>query len=112
MRSVRAPHGREYLLQVLVDTHLPQTIHDAFERLDILYRLWDVRVGTVTEEQFWAIAAEVARVRNVSPLAVLAPALQRAFITRAACELMNYRTSSLSSGSPIESTPAPSAPTT
>lgn len=111
-RSVKPPHGREYLLPVLVRSFPPTTIQACFDRIAILRRLWDPNVAQLTEKQFWAFASEVARVRNLSPLAVLVPALQSAFIARLAVELMASRTSKPSSGSSASSTVDTSEPTT
>jgi len=98
-RSRKPPHAREYLLHVLIQSIPPTTIAATFERLSQLRRLWDVQVHELTETQFWAFVAEVARVRNISPLGVLVPGLQSAFITRLAVELRASRTPSSSSGS-------------
>lgn len=98
-RSRRAPHGREYMLHVLLKSIPPTTIAAAFERLSQLRRLWDVSVGELSEGQFWGFVKEVARVRNISPLGVLVPALQSAFIVRLAYELQASLTPSSSSGS-------------
>lgn len=98
-RDPKPPHGRLYLLHVLAQSFPPSSIADAFERLEMLRRAWDVRVGELTEVQFWAFTAEIARVRNIGPLAALAPALQGAFITRQAVELRALRTLVSSAGS-------------
>lgn len=111
-REVQPPHQQAYLLRTLVGTFDPSTIQDVFERLDMLRRTWDVRVGEITEEQLWGFVLEVARVRNLSPLAVLVPALQGGFILRVVCELAAYRMSKSSSGSSEPSTPRSSDPMT
>lgn len=92
------PHGRAYKLHVFLATFDPTTINDAFGRIEMLRRLWDVRVSELDEEQFWALAAEIARVKNTSPFAVLAPGLHEPFITRLACELHVSRTGKSSTG--------------
>ena len=110
-RSTTAPHGRAYLLPVFLQ--LPTTMQrNAFFELDTLQKLWDVRVGELTEAQFWAFTSEIARVRNISPFAVLALDLQAPFIVRLACELSKRATSNSHSGSPTDSTPEPSDPQT
>ena len=110
-RTTTAPHGRAYLLPVFLQ--LPTTMQrNAFFELDTLQKLWDVRVGELTEGQFWAFTAEIARVRNISPFAVLALDLQAPFIVRLACELSKRATSNSPSGSPTDSTPEPSDPPT
>lgn len=106
VRSPEPPHGRRYLLNVLVQSFLPGSIADAFDRLDMLRRTWDVRVGDITEEQAWAFMAEIARVRNIGPLAVLDAALQNAFIVRAADICLTSRTSPSSAGSSEHLMPA------
>lgn len=102
VRTRKAPHGREYLLHVLLKSIPPTTITATFERLSQLRRLWDVSAHELTEKQFWAFVEEVARVRNISPLGVLVPGLQSAFITRLAVELRASRQPSSSSGSSTE----------
>lgn len=111
-RDRTPPHAQAYMLHVLLMTFPPTTIAAAFERLSVLRRLWDVSVSELTEEQFWAFTSEVARVRNISPLAVLVPGLQSGFITRLAAECHRSRALNSSSGSSTDSTPAPSPATT
>lgn len=102
VRSRKAPHPREYLLHVLLKSIPPTTISATFERLSQLRRLWDVQVHELTEGQFWGFVEEVARRRNISPLGVLVPGLQSAFIVRLALELKASRQPSSSSGSSTE----------
>lgn len=108
VRSTKPPHIYEYKLHVFLKTFPPTTIADLWDRLSMLRRLWDVRVSELSEEHFWAFAKEIARVKNIGPLAVLAPALQSVFICRLAAELTAQRTSNFSFGSPEESTREPS----
>ncbi len=105
VRSAAPPFGRKYLLSILIKTHTPATIREAFLRLDLLYKLFEVPVSTLTEAQFWGGVAEIARVRNVGFFAVLDPALQAPFIARLAVELQACRIERSSSGSPTASTP-------
>ncbi len=111
-RSTKAPHGPLYLLPIFLQTFPRTTQVNAFFELDTLSKLWDVRVGHLTEEQFLAFVAELARVRNITPFAVLALDLQAPFIVRLACELRAFQTCNSCSGCTQHSTPGSSAPPT
>lgn len=101
----KAPHPPAFMLFLLLADIGPDGIADAFDRLNILQRTWSVRAASLTEAQFWGLCAEIARVRNIGPLGGLAPALQGAFMVRAAEMSLAYRTLSSSSGSNPDSTP-------
>ena len=111
-RRTVAPYGRAYLLPIFLQAIPPTAQRNAYFELDALQKLWDVRVGELTEGQFWAFVSEIARVRNITPFAVLALDLQAPFIVRLACELSKRATSNSPSGSPTVSTPEPSDPPT
>lgn len=99
VRNVQAPHIRAYIsLHHMLRRFDPSTLNDAYARLDMIRKLWDVRVRQLDEEQFWAVASEVARVKNTSPLVVLDPALHEPFVTRLAAEAMRSRTGKSSTG--------------
>lgn len=97
-RVVQPPHIRAYRLHVLIQRFDPSTLDDAYTRIDMIRRAWDVRVRHLTEDQFWGVASEVARVKNTSPLVVLDPVLHEPFVTRLAAEAMRSRTGSSSTG--------------
>ena len=99
------PAVRAYQLWLLLADFLPDSIADAFERIELLRRTWSIRASSLTEAQFWGLCAELARVKNISPLAGLAPALQGAFMVRLAEMSMNCRMKHSSSGSSDSSTP-------
>lgn len=103
--DVKPPHPRAYLLPLLLHDFPADLIQDAFDRIELLRRTWTVRVSSLTEAQFWAYCAEIARCRNISPLAGLASALQDALMVRMANESLSYRMSLSSSGSNDSSTP-------
>jgi hypothetical protein len=105
VRNRRAPHARAYKLNTLLQTYEPSTLNDAYGRIRTLERLWDVRVSHLTEDQFWALCAEIARVKNTSPFVVLAPALHEPCIARLASELHDFRTCKSCSGCKGHSTP-------
>jgi hypothetical protein len=105
VRSRQPPHIRAYMLHHLLRTFDSSTLNDLFGRLELLRKLWDVRVSQLTEAQFWGMAAEVARVKNTSPFVVLAPALHDPFIARLAAELHAFRTCKSCSGCKGHSTP-------
>lgn len=111
-RSTTPPHGPVYLLPTFLQAVPTTAQRNAYIELDTLRSLWDVRVGHLTEGQFWAFVAELARVRNISPFAVLALDLQAPFITRLACELASYRNCNSCSGCTQHSKPESSAPGT
>ena len=98
------PATRAYLLPLLLADFLPDSIADAYERIELLRRTWSIRASSLTEAQFWGLCAELARVKNISPLAGLAPALQGAFMVRLAEISLSYRTLRSSSGSSDSST--------
>ena len=104
VRSPKPPFGQVYMLHVLLKTHLPNTIFDAFTRLDLLFKLYKVTVAELTEAQFWGGCAEIARVRNIGFFGVLDPALQAPFIVRLAAELQKCRIELSGSGSSTAST--------
>lgn len=110
-RNPQVPSARAYLLPIFLQLPVSVQVNAYFE-LDTLRGLWDVRVGELTEAQFWAFTAEIARVRNISPFAVLALDLQAPFIVRLACELSKRATSNSPSGSLTDSMPEPSDPPT
>jgi len=91
-------------LPLLLADFLPDSIADAYERIELLRRTWSIRASSLTEAQFWGLCAELARVKNISPLAGLAPALQGAFMVRLAEISLSYRTLRSSSGSSDSST--------
>lgn len=105
-RNRQPPHIRAYLLNVLIATYAPTTIADVFNRIDMLRRLWDVRVSSLSEVQFWAMCSELARVKNASPFVVLDHGLHGPFTTKLAEELMRYRTCRSCSGCTHPSTQA------
>jgi hypothetical protein len=98
VRNRIPPHIRAYKLHVLLATFDPATLNDIFGRLEMLRKLWDVRVSQLDEAQFWALAAEVARVKNTSPFVVLVPALHGPCIVRLASEAIASRTGNSSTG--------------
>jgi hypothetical protein len=103
-RNMQPPHIRAYLLNVLLATYSPSTIADVYTRLDTLHRLWDVRVSYLTEEQFRAMCAELARVKNASPFVALDHALHGPFVTSLAERLTAFQTCSSCSGCKHRST--------
>ena len=105
VRSPKAPYGQIYMLHVLLKTHLPSTVADAFTRLDLLFKLYKVTVSELTEMQFWTGASEIARVRNIGFFGALDHALQVPFIVRLAAELAKCRIELSGSGSSTRSTP-------
>ena len=105
VRSPKAPYGQIYMLHVLLKTHLPSTITDAFVRLDLLFKLYKVAVSELTETQFWIGASEIARVRNIGFFGALDHALLVPFIVRLAAELAKCRIELSGSGSSTRSTP-------
>lgn len=106
LRNPKNPTLPAFLLDVFLKTFETPSIKDIWERAETLSRIFDPRLGQLTEAQFWQLAAEVARVRNASPLFVLAPASLSDFITRAGAELTRFRTLSSSSSSSTGSTQA------
>ncbi len=105
VRNVAPPHIRAYKLHTLLRTFDPSTLNDVFGRIDMLRRLWDVRVSQINENQFWGLCAELARVRNASPFVALDPGLHGPSISRLAVELHAYRTCSSCSGCKMHSSP-------
>lgn len=101
----KPPHPRAFLLWLLLLDIGPDGIADAFDRLNLLRAAWSVRASTMSEGQFWGVCAEIARVRNISPLAGCAPGLQSAIAVQMAEMSLAYRKLSSSSGSSPPSTP-------
>lgn len=107
LRNPNNPTLPAFLLDVFLKTFETPSIKDIWERAETLSRIFDPRLGTITEVQFWALASEVARVKNASPLFALAPASLSDFITRAGVELTAFRKLKSSSGLSASSTPEP-----
>lgn len=101
----KPPHPPAFLLFLLIADIGPDGIADAFDRMNLLRATWSVRASTMTEAQFWGVCAEIARVRNISPLAGCAPGLQNAIAVQMAEMSLGYRKLSSSSGSNDSSTP-------
>lgn len=99
LRQVKPPHPPAFLLDIFLQTFEAGSIRDIWERAETLSSIFNPRLGTITEAQFWKLAAEVARVRNVTPLFALAQGSLSDFITRAAAAAMLSRTPVSSSGS-------------
>lgn len=105
LREPKAPHGPAYTLDVLVGSFQPSALFDLYFRLDFYSRLYNPRIEELDDESFWAAVSEVARVRNLGPLAVIAGSAQNAFILRSIVELSNCRTRLSSSPSSETLTP-------
>lgn len=103
-RNREPPHIPAYTLRTLLDRFTSTTIGDAVRRIWTLHDIWSVNVNYLTDEQFWAMAAEIARVGNASPFVVLDAALRGPFVTMLAAEAMRSRTASSSAGSSAPST--------
>lgn len=93
------------MLDVLISSWPPSSIADIYDRLDFYSVLYNPRAGELSEEKFWQCVANIAKVRNISPLGGMRGDLQNAFVARAMSELWRLRMLSLSSGSTEISTP-------
>lgn len=96
LRNPNNPAIGAFLLDVFMKTFEASAIKDIWDRAETLAAIFDPRLGSITEGQFWALAAEVARVKNPSPLFALGPASLSDFITKAGVELTRSRTRSSS----------------
>jgi hypothetical protein len=100
------PHGRAYLLDVLVETFPPSTLFELYGRLDMLAKLWSPQLDELTEERFWTLVVQIAKVRNLSPLAGIGGLGQVTCVLRMAQTLYDLRTRRHFSPSNETSTPA------
>ncbi len=87
------------LMDLLLANYPQPSIFDLFDRLQFYLDLVDPRVPELSEEEFWASIAAVARCRNISPLSVMRGALQAGLVVRAATELVQLRLAATSSSS-------------
>lgn len=101
----KAPHGRAYMLDILIGTFPPSSLFDLYLRVDFYARLYNPRIEDMDEAMFWPAVLEIARVRNLGPLAAIGGGAQNAFITRMAVELSSSRMLKSSSPSSATSTP-------
>jgi hypothetical protein len=71
-------------------------LKDIKERIEYFKQLLDPRDSITTDDEFWSVLAEVARKRNVLPLADIAGHELPSFILRMALEALKSRTASSS----------------
>ena len=93
LREPKPPHGRAYLLSILIESFPQESLFALYQRLDFYVRLFSVRADEITSEVFFAVVSEIARVKNVSPLVAIAGDAPASFIVRMAEELSSSRTS-------------------
>lgn len=80
-----------YMLQVLYDGFSQRTVFDMWDRINLYADMFDPRIDTMDEGMLWGAVEAIAKVQNLSPLAVIAGSEQPNFIVRMAVELSNYR---------------------
>lgn len=106
IREYEAPHGQWDKPQVIAQMD-QACLRDLKERIAHFTQLVDPRIDIQTDEQFWAVIAEVKRKKNLLPLADIAGHVQPSFIMRMAWEASKSPTAPSSLRSSESSTPEP-----
>jgi len=99
LRRAEPPHIQAFLLDIFVSTFDGPSVRDIWERVETVARIFAPRLGSITEKQFWRLASEVARTKNVTPLFALGTDSLNDFIRRAAEAAMLSQMPRSSSGS-------------
>lgn len=106
IHEAKEPHGRAYLLDIFLTSWPASTWMALYDRLDFYARLYAPRFASLTEAEFWGMTREIARVRNLSPFAVIDGYAQNEYVVRLAEVAWSSRTPRSPSASPETSTPA------
>jgi hypothetical protein len=101
------PHAPRHPYLILDATYPRPSLYELWYRLEFWMRQEDPRAAVLTEDGFWTVVANVARVRNTSPLVAIGGSELDSFLVSMASRLHDFRTRKPGSPSSEISTPAP-----